>query len=81
MDLRDYLVLVARNWIILAVTVAVGLATAGANVRAEHGLLTRIVHRGPENEPAPGLWGRDRPSGERPRDLDHVLLRVAAVDA
>jgi capsular polysaccharide biosynthesis protein len=29
-DLRDYIVLVARNWIILAGTVVVGLATAGA---------------------------------------------------
>lgn len=29
MDLRDYLVLVARNWIILAVTAVVGVATAG----------------------------------------------------
>lgn len=29
MDLRDYLVLVARNWIILAVTAGVGVATAG----------------------------------------------------
>jgi capsular polysaccharide biosynthesis protein len=28
-DLRDYLVLVARNWIILAVTAGVGVATAG----------------------------------------------------
>jgi capsular polysaccharide biosynthesis protein len=28
-DLRDYIVLVARNWIILAVTAVVGLATAG----------------------------------------------------
>lgn len=29
MDLRDYLLLVARNWIILAATVVVGLVTAG----------------------------------------------------
>jgi capsular polysaccharide biosynthesis protein len=28
-DLRDYIVLVARSWIILSVTAAVGLATAG----------------------------------------------------
>lgn len=32
MDLRDYLLLVARNWIILAATTAVGLVTAGIYV-------------------------------------------------
>ncbi|MCW2800863.1 MAG: chromosome partitioning protein [Aeromicrobium sp.] len=32
MDLRDYLVLVARNWIILVVTMVVGLAAAGVMI-------------------------------------------------
>ena len=46
MDLRDYLVLVARNWIILAVTAAVGLATAGVLILVatpEYESTTKVV--------------------------------------
>lgn len=46
MDLRDYLVLVARSWIILAVTAVVGLATAGVLILVatpEYESTTKVV--------------------------------------
>lgn len=46
MDLRDYIVLVARSWIILAVTAAVGLATAGVLILVatpEYESTTKVV--------------------------------------
>lgn len=46
MDLRDYIVLVARSWIILAVTAVVGLATAGVLILVatpEYESTTKVV--------------------------------------
>ena len=48
---------------------------------AEDGLLAGVVHDRPEDEPAAAARLLERPPGERARDLDDVLLRVAAVDA
>src|SRR6185436_19262052 len=36
---------------------------------------------GPTRATAPAVGWRDRPAGERARDLDHVFLRVPAIDA
>src|SRR5262245_35948933 len=53
-------------------------AATGLDLVAEHDLLGGIVECGNKTERAVAI---DRPSGKRARDLDDVLLRVAAFDA
>ena len=56
-------------------------SVSGGEHDAEHGLLPEVVGPFVEDEPAAPLRAVDAPSGENARDGDHVLLRVAAVDA
>src|SRR4030095_1714782 len=51
-------------------------SAAGLDLVAEHDLVAGIVERGNKAERAVAI---DRPPGERARDLDDVLLRVAAI--
>ena len=60
---------------------ALFLAAAFREIRAEDHLLARVVHLGTEQEAAAHARLIDRPARERARDLDDVLLGVAAVDA
>ena len=46
----------------------------------EDDLFTGIVHLGTEDEPASSRRRPNRPAGQRTCDIDHVLLRVSAVD-
>src|ERR1035437_1266509 len=49
---------------------------------AEHDLRSRVVHLRIESELSTALLRtREGPAGERARDIYHVLLRIAAVDA
>ena len=57
------------------------LAAAGLDPVAEHQLLAAVVQARVEDVAAALARIADRPAGERARDLGHVLLRVAAVDA
>ena len=58
----------------------IALALDEAAIRAQRAVYRARPHRPPPD--APSAAGRsDRPAGERARHLDHVLLRVAAVDA
>src|SRR6266566_9345829 len=48
---------------------------------AEDDLLSSVVHLRTENEAATLCRWLDRPAGEGARDVDHVLLRIPAIDA
>ena len=60
---------------------AVVLAAARGQPRAEHGLVAAVVHARPEDETGVVARTLDRPAGERARHLGDVRLRVAAVHA
>src|SRR5205814_10264879 len=48
---------------------------------SEHDLLSSVVDLRAKDKSAALLRRLDRPTGERARDVDHVLLGVSAVDA
>src|SRR5439155_15636030 len=60
---------------------AVVAPAAGLDLVSEHDLRSGIVHPRLEPESAALPRIRDRPARETPRDVDDVVLRVAAVDA
>src|SRR3954470_22359525 len=53
----------------------------GGKLVAEQDFLASIMDLRTEYESAALRRRFDRPAGERARDVDHVLLRIAAVDA
>ena len=55
--------------------------TAGAKLVTEHDFFSGVVHLRPEDEAAAGDGTLDCPAGERSCNVDHILLRVTAVDA
>ncbi len=60
---------------------AVFPTTARFDLVTEHDLLARIVHSRLEAEAATLARTGNGPTGKAPRHGDHVVLRVAAVDA
>ena len=59
---------------------AILLAAARGDFVAEHGLLAEVVHERREHEFGIGRVA-NRPAGEAARHRDHVVLRIAALDA
>src|SRR5690606_17896557 len=56
-------------------------ATSCREPLAKNLFFAGIVHHGPEHESATIWTIGNRPTGERARNLDDILLRVATIDA